>query len=67
MGANLARLEMRTVFERLLARFPGIEITGPLEWGVASPDQNGAATLDRLRSGSAGATASAGGSAAAGA
>ena len=44
MGANLARLEMRSVFDRLLSRFPAIEITGPLEWGAASPDQNGAAT-----------------------
>ena len=44
MGANLARLEMRTVFDRLLTRFPDIEITGSLQWGVASPDQNGAAT-----------------------
>ena len=44
MGANLARLEIRTVLDRLLDRFAEIEITGPVEWGVASPDQNGAAT-----------------------
>jgi cytochrome P450 len=48
MGANLARLEIRTVFDQLLTRFPDIESTGPLEWGVASPDQNGAATPIRL-------------------
>jgi len=48
MGANLARLEMRTVFDRLLDRFAEIEITGPAEWDVATPDRNGAATLARL-------------------
>src|SRR5439155_16011901 len=48
MGANLAKLEIRTVFDQLLTRFPTIEMTGPLEWGVAYPDQNGAATPIRL-------------------
>jgi cytochrome P450 len=32
LGANLARLEMRVVFEELLDRFEGFELTGPIEW-----------------------------------
>lgn len=48
MGANLAKLEIRTVFDQLLTRFPTIEMTGPLGWGAAYPDQNGAATPIRL-------------------
>jgi len=48
MGANLARLEMRTVLRHLLDRFDDIELAGPLEWGVGSLDQNGATTLVRM-------------------
>jgi cytochrome P450 len=29
LGANLARLEMRVMFEELFARYDGFEITGP--------------------------------------
>ncbi len=32
IGANLARLEMRVMFEALLARFAKFEITGPAAW-----------------------------------
>ena len=32
LGANLARLEVRVVFEELLARYEGFEIVGDLEW-----------------------------------
>jgi cytochrome P450 len=32
LGANLARLEMRIVFEELLPAFAGIERAGPVEW-----------------------------------
>ena len=32
LGANLARLEVRVVFEELLARYAGFEIVGDLEW-----------------------------------
>jgi cytochrome P450 len=32
LGANLARLEMRAVFEALLPAFPRIERAGPIEW-----------------------------------
>jgi cytochrome P450 len=32
LGAALARLEARIVFEELLARFPGYEIAGEAEW-----------------------------------
>jgi cytochrome P450 len=32
LGAHLARLETRVVFEELLARFEGFELVGPVEW-----------------------------------
>jgi cytochrome P450 len=32
LGAALARLEARVVFEELLDRFPHYEIAGPAEW-----------------------------------
>lgn len=32
LGAHLARLEMRIVFEELLPAFASIELTGPIEW-----------------------------------
>jgi cytochrome P450 len=32
LGANLARLEMRVMFEGLLDRFERFEVTGPLAW-----------------------------------
>ena len=32
LGANLARLEMRVVFEELLSRFAGYELAGAPEW-----------------------------------
>jgi cytochrome P450 len=32
LGANLARLEMRVVFEELFARFADIELAGDVEW-----------------------------------
>jgi len=32
LGANLARLEIRVMFEELLARFAGFEPTGPHSW-----------------------------------
>jgi cytochrome P450 len=32
LGASLARLEMRVMYEELLARFTGIEAAGPIEW-----------------------------------
>jgi cytochrome P450 len=32
LGANLARLEMRVVFEELLRRFGHLELAGPVEW-----------------------------------
>lgn len=32
LGANLARLEMRILFEELLAGFGGFEMTEPIEW-----------------------------------
>ena len=31
IGANLARLELRTIFGRILERMPEIELDGPLE------------------------------------
>lgn len=32
LGANLARLELRVLFEELLSRFGAIRVTGPVEW-----------------------------------
>jgi cytochrome P450 len=32
LGANLARLEMRVMFEELLARYTAFEFAGPVEW-----------------------------------
>jgi cytochrome P450 len=32
LGAHLARVEMRVMFEELLARFSGFEVTRPVEW-----------------------------------
>ena len=32
LGANLARIELRVLFEELLTRFTGFELTGPPEW-----------------------------------
>jgi cytochrome P450 len=32
LGANLARLELRVLFEELLTRFPEIEVVQPPEW-----------------------------------
>ena len=32
LGAHLARLEMRVVFEELLPAFASIELAGPVEW-----------------------------------
>ena len=32
LGANLARLEIRVLYEELLGRFAEIEVAGPIEW-----------------------------------
>jgi cytochrome P450 len=32
LGANLARLELRVLFEELLSRFSAVEVAGPVEW-----------------------------------
>ncbi len=32
LGANLARLELRVLFEELLARFSSVEVVEPPEW-----------------------------------
>jgi cytochrome P450 len=32
LGANLARLELRVLFEELLARFSSVQVTKPVEW-----------------------------------
>ena len=37
LGANLARLEIRLVFEELLTRFGALELAGPVEWTREPP------------------------------
>jgi len=32
LGANLARLELRVLFEEMLSRFSTVEVTAPVEW-----------------------------------
>jgi len=32
LGANLARLELRVLFEELLSRFSGVRLVQPVEW-----------------------------------
>jgi cytochrome P450 len=32
LGANLARLELRVLFEELLTRFSSVQVTNPVEW-----------------------------------
>ncbi len=32
LGANLARLELRVLFEEILARYAAIDVTAPVEW-----------------------------------
>jgi cytochrome P450 len=48
LGAHLARREIRTMFEQLLARFDHIEITGDMTWTVAGPDQSVAVSVDTM-------------------
>jgi cytochrome P450 len=48
LGAHLARREVRTLFERLLARFDRVEIVGEPAWTVGGPDQSVAVSLDAL-------------------
>jgi cytochrome P450 len=40
LGANLARLEIRAMFDEVLARLDGLELAGPVEW-LASTFING--------------------------
>ena len=49
LGAALARLEARIVFEELLARFPGYEIAGEAEWLPSSLVRGPHAVPIRLR------------------
>ena len=32
LGANLARLELRVIFEELLSRFSSVRLASPVEW-----------------------------------
>lgn len=48
LGANLARREIRTMFEQLLERYDDIEVTGPPTWLATGPDSSVAVSLDRL-------------------
>jgi cytochrome P450 len=48
LGAHLARREVRTMFEQLVARFHTIEVTGPPTWFCAGPDQSVGVSVDTL-------------------
>jgi cytochrome P450 len=48
LGAHLARNEIRTMFDQLLTRFPGVEIAGPPEFLVTAPEQTIAVALRDL-------------------
>jgi cytochrome P450 len=48
LGAHLARREIRTLLEQVLARFTRIEVTGDVTWMVGGPDQSVAVSLDRM-------------------
>jgi cytochrome P450 len=48
LGAHLARREIRTLFEQLLAQFDRVEITGEVRWTAAGPDQAVAASVDTM-------------------
>lgn len=48
LGAHLARREVRTMFEQLLARFRDMEVTGPPTWFCAGPDQSVGVSIDSL-------------------
>jgi len=48
LGAHLARREIRTLLEQVLARFERIELTGEIAWMVGGPDQSVAVSLDRM-------------------
>jgi len=48
LGAHLARREVRTLLEEVLARFGSFELTGEATWMVGGPDQAVAVSLDRM-------------------
>jgi cytochrome P450 len=48
LGAHLARREIRTLLEQVLARFDDIALTGDVAWMVGGPDQSVAVSLDRM-------------------
>jgi cytochrome P450 len=48
LGAHLARREIRTLLEAVLARFERIEVTGATTWMVGGPDQSVAVSLDQM-------------------
>jgi cytochrome P450 len=48
LGSHLAKREIRTLFEQLLARFDEIEITGEPQWMATGPDSSVAVSIDHL-------------------
>jgi cholest-4-en-3-one 26-monooxygenase len=48
LGAHLARREIRTMFEQLLARFDGIELTGGITMVAGGPDDSVACSVDAM-------------------
>ncbi len=48
LGAHLARREIKTMFEQLLARTDAIECTGEPAWLATGPDSSVGVSLDRL-------------------
>jgi cytochrome P450 len=48
LGAHLAKREIRTLFEQLLARFDHVEVTGAPQWMATGPDSSVAVSIDHL-------------------
>jgi hypothetical protein len=49
LGANLARLELRVLYEELLTRFAGIDVVKPVEWARSNRHTGIRTSVRRVR------------------